>query len=69
MGETLKTARLARGLTQDQLSELSGVHQTTISDIEIGRNLNPSWTNVVRLARALDVDPIDIFPVADRASA
>lgn len=59
----LKNARLARHLTQVQLAERSGIDQTTISAIEIGKNQNPSWETVVRLARALDVAPEELFPV------
>lgn len=50
----LKGARSARGLTQDQLSEDSGVKQSDISKLERGDSLTTAkWP---QLARALDVD-------------
>lgn len=64
----LRTARLAKDISQAQLAELAGVDQTTISAIEIGRNQNPSWETAVRLARALDLNPEDLFPVPSAAS-
>ena len=37
LGEQLRAARKERGLTLKQLSELSGVHDTYISQIENGK--------------------------------
>jgi transcriptional regulator with XRE-family HTH domain len=60
---TLREARVRSGLTQESLAELVGVDQATISDLERGRNSNPSWATVAKIAAALKVDPKDIFPV------
>jgi transcriptional regulator with XRE-family HTH domain len=65
----LRAARRQKDITQSQLAELSGVNQTTISDIERGANRNPSWETVARIAKALGVPPEELFPVADEASA
>lgn len=35
--KTLREARIAKGLKQDTLSELTGISQSTISQIETGR--------------------------------
>jgi transcriptional regulator with XRE-family HTH domain len=61
----MRTARRAKDITQAQLAEKSGVDQRTISDIERGANKNPSWETVARIARILEVDPREIFPIAD----
>jgi len=61
---TLREARREKHLTQVQLADLVGTDQTTISDLETGRNRNPSWSMVSRIAAALDVRPEEIFPVA-----
>jgi transcriptional regulator with XRE-family HTH domain len=50
---TLKNAREAKGLTQAELGELSGLSQTWISHYESGRRL-PSLGKLVKLADALD---------------
>jgi len=72
----LRTARGERKLTQEQLAELSGLPQTTISDIERGVIRKPSWDAVARLSRALDYAPDELFPIesdqpssSERASA
>ena len=50
-------------MTQAELATASGVHQTTISQLELGKIVNPSWDIVVRLSRALGVVPDEVFPV------
>lgn len=54
---TVREARRHRGLTQDELAAASGVDQTTISDLETGRNTNPSYNTIQSLARALKFQP------------
>jgi transcriptional regulator with XRE-family HTH domain len=62
----LRKIRRDRDLTQEQLAERSGVDQTTISNLETGRVTDPSWSTVMRLADALDVDAKALVPFADR---
>lgn len=52
MGEKLKAARLAAGLTQGQLAELVGVQQRDISRWENGHR-EPGVLIVKRMAQAL----------------
>jgi transcriptional regulator with XRE-family HTH domain len=65
----LRTIRDKRKLTQETLSEMSGVDQSTISAIETGRLKSPSWQIVAKLARALEVAPDEIFPVEHDGTA
>jgi ribosome-binding protein aMBF1 (putative translation factor) len=53
LGLEYHDARVARGLTQRQLSELSGVPQADISRIERGGG-NPTEATLQRLAAALE---------------
>lgn len=50
----LKEIRLKKGMTQLQLSVISGVSQNSISDIEEGRHF-PSVLKMCKLAKALNV--------------
>ena len=54
---SLFEARRRKGLTQDQLAALTGLDQTTISGLELGRARSPRFDTVMRLAKALDVNP------------
>lgn len=58
---TLRQARQLRGLTQDQLSQACGLDQTSISDLETGRNSNPTIKTVQRLADALGLKPVQLL--------
>jgi ribosome-binding protein aMBF1 (putative translation factor) len=53
LGLQFHDARVARGLTQRQLSDLAGVPQADISRIERGGG-NPTEATLQRLARALE---------------
>ena len=53
LGLQFRDARAARGLTQRQLSELTGVRQADISRIERGAG-NPTESTLQRLATALE---------------
>lgn len=55
-GDRLRTARKHRKLSQNQLAELSGVGQGTISKIERGEQ-GDSAANI-KLAMALDISPV-----------
>jgi len=45
------------GLTGYRLAKLSGVEQTTISQLELGKVRDPRWSTVAALAAALDTAP------------
>lgn len=51
---SLAESRYDKGLSQNQLAELSGVPQATIARVENGK-LNPTLSTIVKLAEALDV--------------
>jgi transcriptional regulator with XRE-family HTH domain len=56
VGQRLKDARKARKLTQERLSKMTGVSQSTISDVERGRNA--STKELPTLAAALGVSAL-----------
>lgn len=58
-GERLRRVRRERGLTLEQLAELANTSNQQLSKLERGSaRMTLDW--VVRLARALDVDPSDL---------
>jgi len=55
-GERVRAQRLALGISQETLAELSGLHWTALGKIERGLR-NPSLHNIVKIASGLAVDP------------
>lgn len=64
IGENIKAARMARGMSQDELSELTGANRVTISQYENGKFL-PSVPALQRIAAALGTTPAALAGSAD----
>lgn len=58
---SLRDARRRRGLSQEDLAHAVDVTQQTISKVEAGR-ICPHDNLKVRLAQALDLPPVALFP-------
>lgn len=60
LGQNLRRLRDEKGITQEQLEEMTGISQGTLSGYETGRG---GWTRkaVMRLAQALEVDIEELF--------
>lgn len=54
-GERVRSARLKRALSQEDLGELAGLHRTYIGHMERGE-VNPALINILKVAAALQVD-------------
>lgn len=67
-GKRVVQARRRAGLTQKQLGTRAGVTQQTISSIERGKGM-PRDDLKLRIARALEVDPGELFPLAAAPNA
>lgn len=60
LGEAVRRLRKARGLTQEDLSGLTELHQNHIGGIERGER-NITIKTVLALARALEVSPAELL--------
>jgi len=74
LAHRLVTLRRSRGLSQERLAELAGLHRNQISNIERNVSSNegvsdPHLSTVYRLAAALDVAPALLMPDLDRRVA
>ncbi|WP_252230185.1 helix-turn-helix transcriptional regulator [Clostridium sp. ZBS15] len=61
LGNFLKNKRIEKKFTLKDLSDLSGVGPSTISDIETGKTLNPRMITLQKLASSLDISVNDFF--------
>ena len=59
-GETLREMRREAGMTQRDLADVSGVHQTTISSVE-AETRTPTIATLLPLCKGLGVTPDQMF--------
>lgn len=60
LGKNIKRYRLDAGLTQEELANKIGAHQTYIGKLELGM-INPSTRRLFEISRALDITIPDLF--------
>lgn len=60
LGQKIKEYRKIKGLTQEQLAECIGIGTANISYIENGK-FAPSIENFEKIAKALDVEPYELY--------
>ena len=56
IAENLKSIRTMRGLTQEQLAELTGINRVTIAKCE-NHKFTITLRNLLKIAKALNVTP------------
>jgi transcriptional regulator with XRE-family HTH domain len=56
-GQRIKTLRLSRGLSQEELGEMIGVKKAAINKYENGIVVNLKQSTIARLSEALEVSP------------
>jgi transcriptional regulator with XRE-family HTH domain len=59
VGLNLQRLRREKGLSQEELADLAGIHQTYLSGVERGKR-NPTVTVLHRIAEALGADIEDL---------
>lgn len=63
LGQVIRRARKSKKMTQEDLSELSGVNTKYLGEIELGKT-NPTIVILRKLSWALGLEIVDIFPAA-----
>lgn len=63
IGLKIKFERMKKGLTQEKLAELTGLHVSTIKDTE--NNIkSPTVRTLEQIAQGLDIDFVDLVNVS-----
>jgi transcriptional regulator with XRE-family HTH domain len=63
-GRAVRQLRDELGLSQEALGQKTGLHRNYIGGVERGE-LNPSLTNISKLARGLKCDPSELLALAE----
>ena len=64
-GKQVRRLRIERGLSQEQLAELSDIHRNQIGHVERAE-IKLSFDAVIRLAAGLKVKPEELFKLIPR---
>ena len=59
VGERLKTLRIRRALTQEELAERAGLSKNAVNRLEVDK-AEPRMSTLRKLAQALGVDPSEL---------
>ena len=62
VGENIKKIRMAKGLSQKEVTITSGLDTAQYSRIENGKT-DPSVTTLERIAKAMNISLVDIFAI------
>jgi transcriptional regulator with XRE-family HTH domain len=65
-GERLRQIRTERNLSQERLAELAGLDRNYIGQIERAER-NVALVNIIRIAKALEIEPESLFVPFTRA--
>jgi len=68
LGEAVRRLRLKAEMSQEQLAEAAGTDLTQVGGIERGVR-NPSYTTLLRLAKALRTSVGELATLADRINS
>jgi transcriptional regulator with XRE-family HTH domain len=60
VGRNLRSLRVARGLSQEAMADVLGVHRTYMGGVERGER-NLTLKSLERIAARLDVDPMALL--------
>lgn len=64
LGQKIKELRAQRDWTQNELWRHSGIGRTTLASIETGKVANPSAPTFLKLARAFNIRPEELYEAA-----
>lgn len=64
-GKKLRQVRQEKGISQEKLAELAGLHRTYVSSVERGER-NISLLNIEKLSIALGVPMASLMPIIDK---
>lgn len=64
LGQKIKELRSQRDWTQNELAKRSGIDRGALASIETGKAKNPTTANLLKLARAFNIRPEELYHAA-----
>ena len=61
IGEKIRSARLAKGMTQEELGNRLGVQKSAIAKYESGRVVNIKRSTLKKISEILDIRPAELI--------
>lgn len=61
IGEKIRTARIAKGMTQEELGKKLGVQKSAIAKYESGRVVNIKRTTLKKISDVLEIRPAELI--------
>lgn len=65
VGECIRKIRKIKGVSQQELAAKCNFEKSNMSRLEAGR-VNPSLSTLQKVAKALDVNILELFPVPSK---
>jgi transcriptional regulator with XRE-family HTH domain len=65
LGKVVRRLREEKGMTQEAVAHIAGIHPTWVSRLE-GGTLNPTWGMVARVADVLEVKVSDLAKATEQ---
>jgi len=69
IGEKIRTARLAKGMTQEELGQLLGLQKSAIAKYENGRVVNIKRSTLKKISDILGIRPSELIFEGDPVAA
>ena len=69
VGQKIKQARLAKGLTQEDLGGILGLQKSATAKYESGRVVNIKRSTLIKISTILDISPIELISEEDRITS
>lgn len=66
-GNHLRALRVQKGLSQERLAELAGLHRTYLGGVERGER-NPTLLTLAKIAKALDLSISELLDLSSHDS-
>ncbi len=60
VGDRIKTLRIRRALTQEELADKAGLSKNAVNRLELNK-AEPRMSTLRKLAKALDVEPAELI--------